>query len=53
MASQYVAGKLAMMAVDAIFHKQTTKNADEQTVKSGSAGMAKAGEQGADQKRPG
>lgn len=43
---QYVAGKLAMMAVDAIFHKKSQVEAAQTSAVSGVAGVAKAGEQG-------
>ncbi|HEV2207301.1 MAG TPA: hypothetical protein VG167_00885 [Verrucomicrobiae bacterium] len=43
---QYVASKLAMMAVDAIYHKQSQGQAAQTAATSGVAGVAKAGEQG-------
>jgi hypothetical protein len=45
-AAKYVASKLAMMAVDTVFHNQSTRQAASTTASSGVAGVAKAGEQG-------
>jgi hypothetical protein len=46
MASEYIAGKLAMMAVDAVMHKASTAQSAQTAASSGTAGVAKAGEQG-------
>lgn len=46
MLTQYVASKLAMMAVDAIYHKKSQAQAAATTVSSGTAGVAQAGAQG-------
>jgi hypothetical protein len=43
---QYVAGKLAMMVIDAIYHKKSQAQASQTAALSGIAGIAKAGEQG-------